>query len=71
LALCKTLSASAKDIREMPSKYITLPNSNPRVFEVAAKTVKAKDSLFLDLESLTQWGKFLLPESTSLTRYPS
>ena len=71
LALCKTLSACAQNIKAMPSKYITLPNSNTRVFEVAAKTVKAKDSLFLDLESLTQWGEFSLPESTwlALSRY--
>lgn len=71
LALCKTLSASAQNIRDMPSKYITLPNSDTRVFEVAAKKVKPKDSLFLDLESLTQWGEFSLPESTwlALNRY--
>jgi ubiquinone/menaquinone biosynthesis C-methylase UbiE len=71
LALCKTLSASAQNIRDMPSKYITLPNNDTRVFEVAAKTVKAKDSLFLDLESLTQWGEFSLPETTwlALNRY--
>jgi hypothetical protein len=71
VALCKTLSASAQNIREMPSKYITPPNSDTRVFEVAAKSVRAKDSLFLDLETLTQWGEFSLPESTwlALSRY--
>ena len=70
-SLHKTLSASAQNIRDMPSKYITLPNSDTRVFEVAAKTVRPKDSLFLDLETLTQWGEFSLPESTwlALSRY--
>jgi hypothetical protein len=31
----------------------------------------AKDSLFLELETLTQWGEFSLPESTwlALNRY--
>jgi hypothetical protein len=53
LALCKTLSASAQNIRHIPSQYITLPNSNTRVFEVVAKAIKVKDSLFLDLEPLT------------------
>ena len=70
-ALYRTLSASAQNIRDMPSKYVTLPNSDTRVFEVAAKTVKAKNSLFLDLDSLTQWGEFSLPETTwlALSRY--
>jgi SAM-dependent methyltransferase len=62
LALHRTLSAAVYNIRDMPCKYITLPNSNQSVFEVAANTVKAKDSLFLDLESLSQWGEFSLPE---------
>jgi len=62
LALHRTLSAAVHNIRDMPCKYITLPNSAQSVFEVAAKTVKAKDSLFLDLESLSQWGEFSLPE---------
>ena len=54
----------------MPCKYITFPNqasnSDKKVFEVANKTVKAKDSLFLDLQTLEQWGEFSLPESTWL-----
>nr|WP_205967838.1 class I SAM-dependent methyltransferase [Paraglaciecola sp. 20A4] len=70
-ALYRALSASAQNIREMPSKYITLPNSDIRVFEVDAKTVRAKDSLFLDLDSLSKWGEFSLPETTwlALSRY--
>lgn len=56
LALCKPLFASAQNISDKPSNYITLPNSNTQVFEGVANTIKAKDSLFLDLEPLTQWG---------------
>ncbi|NRA59800.1 MAG: methyltransferase domain-containing protein [Psychrobium sp.] len=62
LALHRTLSAAVKNIREMPCKYITLPNSEQSVFEIDSKTVKAKDSLFLDMQSLSQWGEFSLPE---------
>ncbi|ABG42602.1 Methyltransferase type 12 [Paraglaciecola sp. T6c] len=70
-ALYRALSASTQNIRDMPGKYITLPNSDTRVFEVAAKTVRAKDSLFLDLDSLSKWGEFSLPETTwlALSRY--
>jgi len=71
VALCKTLSACAQNIRDMPSRYITLPNSDARVFEVASNRVKPAQSLFLDLDTLTQWGEFSLPESTwlALSRY--
>jgi len=70
IALHKTLSAAVSNIKNMPCKYITFPNqesnSDKPVFEVANRTVKAKDSLFLDLQSLEQWGEFSLPESTWL-----
>jgi len=62
LALHRTLSAAVHNIRDMPCKYITLPNSEQSVFEVDSKTVKAKDSLFLDMQSLSDWGEFSLPE---------
>ncbi|MEI8625911.1 class I SAM-dependent methyltransferase [Pseudoalteromonas sp. B137] len=65
-ALYKTISASVQNIKAMPCKYITLPNSNKTVFEVSNKTVRAKDSIFLDLPTLEQWGEFSLPESTWL-----
>lgn len=70
-ALYKTLSASASNIKNMPCKYITLPNTDAQVFEVASKTVKAKQSIFLDLPTLQQWGEFSLPESIwlALSRY--
>tara|TARA_R110002012_G_C11673158_1_gene613278 strand:- start:9586 stop:11496 length:1911 start_codon:yes stop_codon:yes gene_type:complete len=69
IALHKTISAAVSNIKNMPCRYITFPNteaidSNRKVFEVANKTVKAKDSLFLDLQTLEQWGEFSLPEST-------
>lgn len=70
-ALYRTLSASVQNIKKMPCTHITLPNSDTQVFEVDAKTVRAKDSIFLDLDSLTKWGEFSLPESTwlALSRY--
>lgn len=70
IALHKTISAAVSNIKTMPCRYITFPNqeanSRAKVFEVASKTVKAKDSLFLDLQTLEQWGEFSLPESTWL-----
>ncbi len=65
-ALFKTLSATLQNIKNMPCKYITFPNTSTPVFEVESKAVKAKDSLFLDLPSLEQWGEFSMPESTWL-----
>lgn len=66
IALHKTLSAAVSNIKTMPCRYIRQPNSTESVFEVANKTVKAKDSIFLDLQTLEQWGEFSLPESTWL-----
>ncbi len=64
IALYKTISASVLNIKEMPCRYIKLPNSDRTVFEVDNKTVRAKDSIFLDMPTLEQWGEFSLPEST-------
>jgi SAM-dependent methyltransferase len=66
IALHKTLSAAVSNIKTMPCRFIKLPNSEKTVFEVTNKTVKAKDSIFLDLQTLEQWGEFSLPESTWL-----
>lgn len=66
IALYKTISASVRNIKEMPCTYIKLPNSEQTVFEVDNKTVRAKNSIFLDLPTLEQWGEFSLPESTWL-----
>lgn len=70
VALHRTLTAAVSNIKNMPCRYITFPNqaanSSQTVFEVANKSVKAKDSLFLDLQTLEQWGEFSLPESTWL-----
>lgn len=65
-ALYKTISAAVSNIKSMPCRFITLPNSDDTVFEVASKSVKAKESIFLDLKTLEQWGEFSLPESTWL-----
>lgn len=71
VALYRTISQCAQNIHEMPCKYITLPNSDTQVFEASKRTVRAKTSLFLDLQSLTQWGEFSMPESTwlAMSRY--
>ena len=65
-ALYRTLSAAVQNIKKMPCTYIKMSNSEKAIFEVANKTVKAKDSIFLDLQTLEQWGEFSLPESTWL-----
>jgi SAM-dependent methyltransferase len=65
-ALYKTITAAVSNIKTMPCRFITLPNSDETVFEVASKSVKAKNSIFLDLKTLEQWGEFSLPESTWL-----
>jgi len=62
-ALYRTITAAVSNIKTMPCRFITLPNSDETVFEVASKPVKAKDSIFLDLQTLEQWGEFSLPES--------
>jgi len=62
----KTWSASATNIRDMPSKYIhAFPSSDARVFEVAAKDVRPERQVFLDLirNAKRQWGEFSLPKS--------
>jgi hypothetical protein len=66
IALHKTLSAAVSNIKTMPCRFIKQPNSTESVFEVASRTVKAKNSIFLDLQTLEQWGEFSLPESTWL-----
>ena len=61
-AMFKMLSASVSNIKYMPCKYITYANSEKSIFEVDSKSVRAKDSLFLDLSTLKHWGEFSLPE---------
>ncbi|WP_105201633.1 class I SAM-dependent methyltransferase [Pseudoalteromonas sp. T1lg10] len=70
-ALHRTLSHAVQNIRNMPCKYITFPNTERCVFELASQVVRAKDTLFVDFEGLCQWGEFSLPEHvwTALNRY--
>ncbi|MFO6425452.1 methyltransferase domain-containing protein [Motilimonas sp. KMU-193] len=70
-AITRMLSHCAKNIKDMPCRFITYPNSPVAVFEVDSKTVTAKESLFLDLDTLNQWGEFSLPEHLwlALSRY--
>jgi hypothetical protein len=65
-ALYRTISHAVNNISDMPAKKITYTDSKKTVFEVNKKTVRAKDSIFLDLKTLEQWGEFSLPESTWL-----
>lgn len=62
-ALCKTLTHAVQNIKSMPCTYITYPNSKEPVFDVQNNSVRSKDTLFLDLVTLNQWGEFSLPES--------
>ncbi|AOW75546.1 SAM-dependent methyltransferase [Colwellia sp. PAMC 20917] len=63
-ALYRTISHAVNNISDMPAQKITYADSKKTVFEVNKKTVRAKDSIFLDLQTLEQWGEFSLPEST-------
>jgi SAM-dependent methyltransferase len=63
-ALYRTISHAVNNISDMPAQKITYADSKRTVFEVNKKTVRAKDSIFLDLQTLEQWGEFSLPEST-------
>ena len=63
-ALYRTISHAVNNISDMPAQKITYADSKITVFEVNKKTVRAKDSIFLDLQTLEQWGEFSLPEST-------
>ena len=65
-ALYRVISHAVNNIAEMPAQKITYTDSKKTIFEVNKKTVRAKDSIFLDLETLKQWGEFSLPESTWL-----
>ncbi len=65
-ALYRVISHAVNNITEMPAQKITYTDSKKTVFEVHKKTVRAKDSIFLDLQTLEQWGEFSLPESTWL-----
>jgi len=61
-ALDKMLRDIGVTIKNMPAKFITLPNTDKQVFEVEVfrKTFKG-DSLFTDLETLSKYGEFSVP----------
>ncbi|WP_366525093.1 hypothetical protein [uncultured Shewanella sp.] len=66
-ALHRTLSVAAQTIRDMPCKYIRVPNSTEQLFSVDYQKVIAKETLFLDQMSLSAWGEFVVPESIWLS----
>ncbi len=62
-ALNRTISVAAQTIRDMPCKYISLPNTDEQLFQAEYQSVRASDFLFLDIKTLQGWGNFILPES--------
>jgi SAM-dependent methyltransferase len=61
-ALHKMLKDIGQTIKNMPAKYITLPGSKNRVFEVSTSSKRFTcESLFTDIETLSQYGEFLVP----------
>ena len=61
-ALHKTLKDIGQTIKTMPAKYITLPGSDKPVFEVSTSSYRlAGESLFTDVETLSQYGEFAVP----------
>lgn len=63
IALHKMLKTIGSTIKNMPVKYITLPNSQKQVFEVDIFVNRLKgNSLYTDFETLSQYGEFLIPE---------
>jgi len=66
MALHRVISHSVNNIAEMPAQKIKYSDSKKTVFEVNKRTVRAKESIFLDLKTLEQWGEFSLPESVWL-----
>jgi SAM-dependent methyltransferase len=63
IALHKMLKTIGSTIKNMPAKYITLPNSNKQVFEVDAFANRMKgNSIYTDFETLSEYGEFSIPE---------
>ena len=61
-ALHKMLKDIGQTIKNMPAKYITLPGSKDRVFDVTTSSKRlTTESLFTDIETLSQFGEFLVP----------
>jgi len=61
-ALDRMLKDIGATIKNMPAKYITLPNTEKQVFEVALfKNKYAGESLFTDLDTLSRYGEFSIP----------
>jgi len=61
-ALDQMLKDISKTIKEMPAKFITLPNSEQQVFEVEIFRCKGKkEALFTDFDTLSQYGEFSIP----------
>lgn len=63
IALHKMLKTIGTTIKNMPAKFITLPNTNQQVFEVDAFSNRINgDSIYTDFETLSLYGEFSIPE---------
>jgi len=61
-ALDRMLKDIGATIKNMPAKFITLPNSDKQVFEVDVFRHTFKDdALFTDLDTLSKYGEFSVP----------
>ncbi|RUO79968.1 methyltransferase type 12 [Idiomarina tyrosinivorans] len=70
--LFRALKDISATIKNMPAKYITLPNSQTAVFDVAlARHSQPKNAFCLDLDFLSAFGQFSVPRHIwdSLTRF--
>ena len=63
-AIHKTLKHISATIRDMPVKYIKLPNSEKQVFEAEVKrTSNSVNQLFIDQQTLESYGTFSIPRN--------
>ena len=62
-ALHATLKHISSTIRKMPVKYTTFPGSKKQIFEAEIKRTPSNvDSIYIDVDSLSTYGEFKLPE---------
>ncbi|CAM3630336.1 HNH endonuclease domain-containing protein [Parendozoicomonas haliclonae] len=61
----KILFGALRDVRatikDMPARYLTLPNDTAPVFPCYSEKIRAPDSITLDLQFLSAFGEFRVP----------
>ncbi len=55
------INRACKNIEEMPANFITFPGSNNSIFQCEHTTKRRSKHLFLDRETLSQFGRFRIP----------